>query len=79
MSKLDDIAARSDQLLEDYERRRVPAEAQRGYFHLTLIYLGVCIAIPSFLLGSVLTAGVGFEKAIGATLFFQFQRCLRTR
>ena len=69
MSKLDDIAARSDQLLEDYERRRVPAEAQRGYFDLILIYLGVCIAIPSFLLGSVLTAGVGFEKAIGATIW----------
>ncbi|MCI0622705.1 MAG: cytosine permease, partial [Acidobacteria bacterium] len=56
-------------VFEDYERQRVPAEVRRTWWDLTLVYLGVCIAIPSFLLGSALAVGLGFRDTIGATIW----------
>jgi cytosine permease len=56
-------------LLEDYERKRVPTREGRGWFALTLVFLGICIAIPSFLLGSALVVGVGMRDAVGATFW----------
>lgn len=50
-------------VLEDHSREQVPADETRGYVGLTLVFLGVSIAIPSFLLGSALTVGMGLQKA----------------
>lgn len=59
----------SNAVLEDYERTRVPAQEGRGYFGLTLVFLGICIAIPSFLLGSALAASMGLKRAIACTFW----------
>ena len=59
----------SNAVLEDYERTRVPAQEGRGYFGLTLVFLGICIAIPSFLLGSALAASMGLKRAIASTFW----------
>ena len=53
-------------LLDDYSRQRVPAGEGRGYLKLTLVFLGICIAIPSFLLGSALVSGLGLRRAAAA-------------
>ncbi len=56
-------------MFEDYERQRVPPEARRTWWDLTLVYLGVCIAIPSFLLGSALAVGLGLGDTVSATIW----------
>ena len=59
-------------LLDDYSRQRVPAEEGRGYLKLTLVFLGICIAIPSFLLGSALVGGLGLRQAVAAIVLGTF-------
>jgi cytosine permease len=56
-------------LLEDYERKRVPALEGRGLLGTTLVLMSLSVAIPSLLLGAALTEGLGLRRAIYATIW----------
>ncbi len=59
-------AAALDSLVDDYSRQSVPDSATVGGFRIGLILLGAAIALPGFVLGSQLGAGLGFTNMIAA-------------
>lgn len=55
-------------VLQHYERKQVPRHEGRTYVSLSLVFLGILIAIPSLLLGSALVSGVGLKGAASTSL-----------
>lgn len=54
--------------VNDYEREPVPQEERKGWLHLSLIWLGIAIALSATVLGGTLGGGLSLSEAILASL-----------
>jgi len=55
-------------LFEDYGVKPVPASEQKGWFAIGIIYWGVAVCLPAFLVSGMIAGSAGFVTAVGAYL-----------
>nr|WP_316047529.1 cytosine permease [Planococcus glaciei] len=55
-------------LIQDYEREPVPADKRKGWFRLSIVWIGAIIALSATALGGALGAGLSMPHTIIATL-----------
>ena len=53
---------------DEYEHQRVPAQARRSTFSVSMVWLGFPMIITGAMTGSILVAGMGFRSALWAML-----------
>ena len=53
---------------DEYEHQRVPAQARRSTFSVSMVWLGFPMIITGAMTGSILVAGMGFQSALWAML-----------
>ncbi|WP_221565919.1 cytosine permease [Alkalihalobacillus sp. TS-13] len=58
--------------VNDYERKPVPQEKRKGWFALSIVWLGAIIALSAIVLGGTLGGGLSFGKSILATFVGTF-------
>lgn len=54
--------------MEDFERKAVPHEKTLSWQHIALVYIGVAITIPAFLLVANIALSLGYSSACWAVL-----------
>lgn len=54
--------------IDDFERMPVPEEHRKGWIHLSLVWLGIAIALSATVLGGTLGGGLTLGQAILATM-----------
>ena len=62
---------------DEYEHKAVPAQARRSTFSVSMVWIGFPMIITGAMTGSILVAGMGFQRAllamlIGNTLMFAY-------
>jgi cytosine permease len=68
MSKVSD----SEKLINDYEREPVPQEMRKGWFRLSIVWMGAVIALSAIILGGTIAGGLTMPQAIIATFIGTF-------
>lgn len=59
-------------LVKDYEREPVPVEKRKGWFQLSIVWLGAVIALSAIILGGTIAGGLSIQQALIATLVGTF-------
>ncbi|MDQ0160445.1 cytosine permease [Alkalibacillus salilacus] len=67
---MSDIAEKN--LVKDYEREPVPEHKRKGWFKLSIVWLGGIVALSAIVLGGTLAGGLSMSQAIIATLIGTF-------
>ncbi len=55
-------------LLEDYGAKPVPVEQRKGWFSIGIVYWGVAVCLPAFLVSGLVAGSASLGTAIGAFL-----------
>lgn len=64
--------SRETKLVTDYEREPVPVEKRKGWFRLSIVWLGGIIALSAIILGGTLAGGMTITQAITASFIGTF-------
>lgn len=55
-------------LIQDYEREPVPADKRKGWFKLSIVWIGSIVALSATALGGAIGGGLSMPQAIFATM-----------
>lgn len=61
------MSKRAKKIVTDYERQPVPQEKRKGWFRLSMVWIGAIIALSATALGGSLGAGMSLNHALIAT------------
>jgi len=64
--------SRETKLVTDYEREPVPVEKRKGWFRLSIVWLGGIIALSAIILGGTLAGGMTITQSIIASFIGTF-------
>ncbi|WP_407270421.1 cytosine permease [Radiobacillus sp. PE A8.2] len=64
--------AAEQKVVKDYEREPVPQDKRKGWFVLSIVWLGAIVALSAIILGGTLAGGLTMPQAIIATFIGTF-------
>lgn len=62
----------SNKLIKDYEREPVPREMRKGWFRLSIVWMGAVIALSAIILGGTIAGGLTMPQAVTASFIGTF-------